>query len=317
MLLTVILVTFNHEKFVAQALDSVLMQNVPFSWEIIVADDASTDKTKEIIEMYRRNNTGIIHFEPRDVNVGIYPNFIRAFYAAKGKYIAFLDGDDFWTDPEKLLRQVESLESNPDATISAHFTNIMYQDLTKAPVLVAPSLPGAPYRQDIHHMLSYGADFRTASMVIKKEAIGSLPQCSPDLIVIDRVLVFLALTRGDAIILPYTMATYRVHNSSSWTPLKPLQKIEQVEKFYAHVALWSSSFTVSIQIGQLLTRFERCKALLKMRQIKLAVLTFTRAFFNNEFGDISFFEKLALFVHSSKQYIKMNYTTAFQGKEVL
>lgn len=125
-ILSVCVITYNHEAFIRQALDSVLMQKVDFSWEIIVADDCSTDQTKKILAEYKANYPQLINLLIREVNVGPALNWLGLMKAAKGKYIAYLEGDDHWTDTEKLATQVKFLEENPDYAISFHKVNVEF-----------------------------------------------------------------------------------------------------------------------------------------------------------------------------------------------
>lgn len=117
-------ITYNHSKFIGQALESFLNQNTSFSYEILVYDDASNDGTRDILKEYELK----------------YPQIIRVFYSsenqysqgvrllnlrynlprARGKYIATCDGDDFWTDPLKLQKQVDFLDSNPEVVMCFH-----------------------------------------------------------------------------------------------------------------------------------------------------------------------------------------------------
>lgn len=113
-LVSVTMLTYNHEKYIRQALDSILMQEVNFDYEIIVSDDASTDKTQEIIREYQEKNPGKIKAVLRDKNVGATRNSYGVKMMVKSKYIAVLDGDDFWISKDKLQKQVDLLESNPD-----------------------------------------------------------------------------------------------------------------------------------------------------------------------------------------------------------
>jgi len=113
-LLTVCLITYNHRKDIRQAIDSVLMQKVDFSWELIIADDFSTDGTREILLDYENLYPGIIKLILQEKNVGPHKNWMDLITFPKSKYIAYFEGDDYWTDPNKLQKQVDFLESNPD-----------------------------------------------------------------------------------------------------------------------------------------------------------------------------------------------------------
>jgi glycosyltransferase involved in cell wall biosynthesis len=111
-LVSVVVITYHHEKYIRQCLDSILMQNVDFSFEIIIGDDCSTDQTAEIIKEYQLRNPHIIKPTLRTANIGATKNQYDCFLKCTGKYIAILDGDDFWTDKEKLKTQTNFLENN-------------------------------------------------------------------------------------------------------------------------------------------------------------------------------------------------------------
>lgn len=119
-LVSILSLTYNHEKYIARALDSWLNQQTNFDYEIVLGEDCSTDSTRAIIETYRRKNPEQIRLITSDKNIGPQPNFMRTLKACRGKYIAFCEGDDYWTDPNKLQYQVDFLESHPGyAMISA------------------------------------------------------------------------------------------------------------------------------------------------------------------------------------------------------
>lgn len=119
--MTVCCTTYNHERYVSEAIESFLMQETDFPFEIIIHDDASTDGTAKIIreyeERYPRLIRTIIQSENQYSKAGlINPRFV--FPEAKGKYLALCEGDDYWTDPGKLQKQVTFLEENPDYAIT-------------------------------------------------------------------------------------------------------------------------------------------------------------------------------------------------------
>lgn len=120
--------TYNHEAFLRQALDSFLMQKTCFPFEVLVHDDASTDKTPEILREYAERFPGIVRpfFEEENQlrKTGVYP-ILPLYAAARGRYVAECDGDDFWTDPQKLQKQVDFLEARPDCVMCHHGYEIL------------------------------------------------------------------------------------------------------------------------------------------------------------------------------------------------
>lgn len=119
-LVSVALITYNHEKFIRAAIESILIQKTNFYYELIIADDASTDGTSQIIFEYQKKYPQIIKILPITVNLGMYRNVLRLWKACRGKYIAFLEGDDFWSYDLKLQRQVDYLEMHKGAMATAH-----------------------------------------------------------------------------------------------------------------------------------------------------------------------------------------------------
>lgn len=119
-LVTVVTITYNHERYIAKCIDGVLSQKVDFPMEFIIAEDCSTDGTRAICEDYARKHPESIRLITSETNIGYNPNELRAMKAARGKYIAYCEGDDYWTDPNKLQKQVDFLEAHPEYSICFH-----------------------------------------------------------------------------------------------------------------------------------------------------------------------------------------------------
>ncbi len=137
---SVVVITYNQEKSLPVTLDSILSQKAPFPIEIIVGEDASKDGTRALLEQYAERNPDVIKPIFHTTNQGILKNFISAVSQAKGKYLAFCDGDDFWTDENKLAKQVEILENNPqmglvytDVTVNSVVTGEQYYRHMQSP----------------------------------------------------------------------------------------------------------------------------------------------------------------------------------------
>ena len=112
-LASVAVLTYNHERFIRQCLDSILEQKVCFKYEIVVVDDCSTDSTRDILRDYAQSHLNIrLYLNPE--NQGISKNNNLVLSLCKGTYVAMLEGDDYWIDPDKLQRQVDFLNSHED-----------------------------------------------------------------------------------------------------------------------------------------------------------------------------------------------------------
>lgn len=128
---TVVCITYNQEKYIAQALDSFLMQKTSFPFEIVVHDDKSTDGTIKILESYQKKYPDIIRLviEKENQFAKKTVDFIRKMYSdARGEYVAVCEGDDFWTDENKLQKQADFLDKNKDYAVCFHPVRVFYED---------------------------------------------------------------------------------------------------------------------------------------------------------------------------------------------
>lgn len=122
---TVVMLSYNHEKYVVQALESVLRQKTNFDYEILIGDDCSTDATREILKEYARKHKDRIHLILRKRNVGATNNIKDLMARAKGKYIAFLETDDYWCCDDKLQKQYDFMETHPEYSGCGHQCNVV------------------------------------------------------------------------------------------------------------------------------------------------------------------------------------------------
>lgn len=113
-------ITYNHEQFIAQAIDSFLMQETDFDFEIVIGEDCSKDATRSIIKSYSDRYPGRFRLLLHEKNVGMIPNFCQTLSACSGEYVAICEGDDYWIDSKKLQFQIDFLESNPDFSVCFH-----------------------------------------------------------------------------------------------------------------------------------------------------------------------------------------------------
>lgn len=113
-LVSVCLITYNHEKYIAQAIEGVLMQETDYKWELVIADDFSTDNTRTILLSYKEKYPEKIKLILQEKNVGANTNWIDLLSYPSSKYIAYFEGDDYWVDKKKLQKQVTFLESHAD-----------------------------------------------------------------------------------------------------------------------------------------------------------------------------------------------------------
>ena len=117
---SVLILTFNHEKYISQAIESVISQNTDFNFEIIIGDDASTDSTSDIASGYARRYPNKIKYIRQSKNLGTTRNGYECIQLARGKYIACCEGDDYWCDTNKIQQQADFLDSFPQYSAVTH-----------------------------------------------------------------------------------------------------------------------------------------------------------------------------------------------------
>ncbi len=210
-------ITYNHARFIGQCLDSILMQKTDFAFEICLGEDESSDGTREICQDYARRYPDIIRLFLRDRNdperrgcQGVWQfNFIQTFRACCGKYIAMCDGDDFWTDPMKLQKQVNFLNRHPDC--SGCFHKIATVDETGQ--ILSPDM-GYPIRRREKYCLDYLLRYSNFSPMLSV-VFRNRPDIAPDWIrrapFGDMIIHAGNLLHGDYGFIDQVMGSYRIH----------------------------------------------------------------------------------------------------------
>ena len=130
-MVSVVMITYNQEIYIKQAIDSVLMQKTNFLYELIIGNDCSKDNTKEILNQIEKDNTNEkcnIRVYNHEKNLGVIGNERFVYDKTKGKYVILIEGDDYWTDENKLQKQVDFLEANPSYAGVAHEQDIVDKD---------------------------------------------------------------------------------------------------------------------------------------------------------------------------------------------
>lgn len=214
---SVFFMTYNHAPYVRQALLSVAMQKTSFSFEIVIGDDFSTDGARAIIL------ETIVPFQDKvkllfhEKNTGGHPNQEAILRACTGKYIAIIEGDDYWTDEYKLQKQYDAFEQNSDANIVFHDVQMLYQGK------FLPGSPTIPKALDGSETLFTRADLArhnfipTVSVMYRRPSELHFPQWFYSSKIGDYYLHFIYGLNGKIIRIPENMAVYRSHGKGSWT----------------------------------------------------------------------------------------------------
>lgn len=123
---SVAIIAYNVEDYIGEAIESILNQRVDFRVEIVIGEDCSTDRTSEIINQYQKEYPLLIRVLENEQNLGLTPNSVATQNACQGQYIALCDGDDYWTDQNKLQRQIDFLEANAEYSATGHQSHVIY-----------------------------------------------------------------------------------------------------------------------------------------------------------------------------------------------
>lgn len=233
-LISVALVTYNHAPYVAKALESILQQECRFSVEIVVGDDCSTDETKSIVEVYARRFPDRIRVLERDGNLGSQRNVQATMEACKGEYIAYLDGDDYWTHPHKLQRQVEALREFPESPLVFHNSKMLYEHCK--PGMLTPPRGGRQF--GLEHILK--RNFIAAqSIMIRREAREWMPDWmfTNSAIPWDWPFFIECAKHGQLLHINENMCAYRIHEGGMWSATSSGKRLDILYEMLEQVSL--------------------------------------------------------------------------------
>jgi glycosyltransferase involved in cell wall biosynthesis len=218
-LVSILCPTYNHELYIADAIDGFLMQKTDFDFEIIIHDDASTDKTSEIAKSYESKYPGKfnnIYQIENQFSKDIMSVSRILFKAAKGKYIALCEGDDYWTDSNKLKKQIDVLEQNPNITAVFHNTEERcFDGLLNSRLYI--NKMNTSQIVSIHEMHEFNI-VPTSSLVFRKSYLPAEINTLnfSKLHFGDWPLNLLLARNGDFYYFPFIMSVRRMHQNSIW-----------------------------------------------------------------------------------------------------
>jgi glycosyltransferase involved in cell wall biosynthesis len=227
-MVSVVMITYNHEKYIAEAVNGVFMQKCDFDIEFIIANDKSTDHTNQTINEIIDQTTIPDHIKMRYYNhpnnKGVMKNFIWSLNQAKGNYIALCEGDDYWTDPLKLQKQVDFLEGNPEYVVCCHNASIIDENGNLTHEKKRPEL-----NKDHDYLsleLQKGAFLLTLSMVFRN-VLDEYPTSFSKVLNGDTFLISLIGAFGKGrYIEDIKLAAYRVHSGGIWSELDNSKRIK-------------------------------------------------------------------------------------------
>lgn len=243
--LAVWMVTFNHEDYIAQAVESVMMQQTDFNVHLFIGEDFSSDNTRDICQSLKQKYPDQISLFLNEKNLGANKNarnIYKACFNSGAKYIAMLEGDDYWTDPLKLQKQVDFMEGNPDVSICFHQANLLMEDGT----LSLHPIPQISKEGEFKYadLIKHYNFITTASVLFRKPDNFFFPKWFAEIPFGDMGLYFL-ISRGKKIkCLNEIMSVYRIHSQGIFQSNSILQRKMQHLQFYKII---HSSLTIEEQ----------------------------------------------------------------------
>ena len=234
-IISVTLIVYNHEKYLRQAIDSILMQEVDFNYEILVGDDHSTDNSRDIILEYKNKYPDKFVLKFQEQNVGGTKNEYDLFMAAKGKYIAMLEGDDYWIDKKKLQKTVDFLEQNDDYLGVSHI--IEARDLEGNYISRHPNSPKILGKDATVNLFLEGYYFSAVATVFRNFFLDLTQHYTiyykAHKFVGDLTFCMLLLDKGKIKIFDQVMSVYRSRNVKGESNYNSIRNI--IEQYNDHV----------------------------------------------------------------------------------
>ena len=231
-LVSVWLIAYNHAPYIAEAIEGVLRQHTDFEVELIIGEDCSTDGTRAIVQAYKARYPDRITLFLAEQNMGMVPILRPTYALCRGKYVAMLDGDDYWTDPLKLQKQVNQLERLPESRFSVHQATILNVETGEQRASAEPGWYRSPGELRMEDLLRYGTGACTLSVVFRND-LGPLPEWYYQLPYPDLALFFILLMHGGAAhYLPDNMGVYRVHQGGWFSSLTSQQTHQYGAQFF-------------------------------------------------------------------------------------
>ena len=220
------MITYNHEDYISQAIDSVLTQKTNFDFQLIIGEDCSQDKTREIVINYQKKYPQIIRLLLANKNQGMMANWIKTLQVAKSQYLAVLEGDDYWTDRYKLQKQVDFLDKHPDYSLCFHPVEAFYQDQSDKTYLIPSKTENFNFKSLLQQNF-----IAACSVMYRHGIVKEIPDWFLSLNIGDWPYHLLHAFQGEIGFINQAMARYRRH-SNSYCSQPKVKNFQNIIEFY-------------------------------------------------------------------------------------
>jgi glycosyltransferase involved in cell wall biosynthesis len=231
---SVFVLTYNHADWIGVALDSILAQEAPFDFELLIADDCSTDGTRDTVREYAARHPDLIRTHLPDGNRGVEGIWLEAARRCRGEYVAILEGDDYWTSSEKLARQVALLDARPGWSSCFHRATLFHDDAGSPPRPATPDFDSEVFELD-DLIRSCFIPFLT--VMFRREILATVPEWVFSYAWFDWLFHICCARRGSIGFLDEDMAAYRVHARGNWSSRDRAAQLGEDLKVYERLAL--------------------------------------------------------------------------------
>lgn len=209
---SVLMLAYNQERYIDEAIRSVMLQETDFPFELVIGNDASSDRTGKLCEAWQKKYPQQIVLLDRKENLGLQQNFIQTYARCRGTYIAICEGDDYWTDKHKLQLQADFLDSHPDYSTCFHRVINYYEDKGTKSL----SNGGQKTETDISD-LARSNYISNVSALFRRGLFGALPEWFARVSTYDYAIHLLNAQYGKIYYMKRPMAVYRQHSNAIWS----------------------------------------------------------------------------------------------------
>ena len=207
--------TYNHEAFVDQSVGGALAQETDFDFEVVVGDDGSSDKTQEILKQYQARHPERLRLLLRDTNIGSKNNLVDTYNTCQGEYVAFLDGDDYWIETNKLQSQVDYMEAHPDVAICG----------TRWRRASGVHPPWTRSTRTMSEYIHGGRGLLMSILMARRSCLPEFPDWIHRTYLVDVVIIYLCLKHGKLAYLDGVTMFYREHEMARASQLSAEETI--------------------------------------------------------------------------------------------
>ncbi|CAM5420166.1 hypothetical protein AFEL58S_02336 [Afipia felis] len=232
--LSVCIITHNQADYIEESVLSVINQKTSFDFEILIGEDCSTDQTAGILRRLQERFPGRLNVIYRDKNIGAPRNFEETLKACRGEFVAFLEGDDFWTDSNKLEAQVAYLRQHHDASFCYHRVRSLNLNTTPIEHTYPPEDP--PAETIFEFVFQEYNPIHITSVVARRRLLDGLHEWRRGLHIGDWPIALFLTTVGYGGFIPAEMSRYRVHSGGTWTKLPDCIRLIYIFQMYLRLS---------------------------------------------------------------------------------